>query len=288
MLKNPLHLRLLMSVSFAACAGCARPAEDAASSSLVTVKGSDTMVHLVSQWSEGFMAAHPDLSVSVTGGGSGTGIAALINGTTDICMASRDIKEEELELAGQQGLTPREHAVALDGIVVVVNPQNPIDQLTVEQLAKIFTGEYQNWNQAGGPDQPILVTSRESSSGTYVFFQEHVLNKKDYTPSARLMPATSGIIQAVSADAGAIGYVGLGYAEEAKGEVKTISVKPDESSAAVAPSEETVISGDYPISRPLFLYTKDAPSAATQAFVDYCLGPEGQETVRGAGYVPVQ
>jgi len=255
--------------------------------SYITIKGSDTMVHLVSSWAEMFMKGNEGIDVSVTGGGSGTGIAALINGTTDICAASRKMKEKEIKLAEKQKITPVEHVVARDGIAVVVNPENPVKELTLDQLMKIFTGAYTNWSQVGGPDENILVLSRESSSGTYVFFQEHVLQKNDYTQKARLMPATSAIIQSVSEDKWSIGYVGLGYALEVADKVKVIGVKADAESPAVMPSEETVKSGDYSISRPLQLYTVGEPAGKVKQFIDFCLSKEGQKIVTETGYVSI-
>lgn len=258
-----------------------------AAAKYITIKGSDTMVHLVSTWAEDFMDNHEGADISVTGGGSGTGIAAMLNGTTDICAASREMKKQEVTMAEQKKITPVRYVVARDGIAVVVNPKNPVSTLTIEQLGKIFTGAYTNWNQIGGPDQPIIVLSRESSSGTYVFFQEHVLGKKDYTTDARLMPATSAIIQSVSDDAWAIGYVGLGYAVEAGDKVKMLAVKADDKSPAVVPSEETVVSGEYSIARPLQLYTNGEATGTIKEFIDYCLSPAGQKVVRETGYVPL-
>lgn len=255
---------------------------------LVTVKGSDTMVHLAGSWAEAFMNAHPGNEVAVTGGGSGTGIAALLNGTTDICAASRNMKQKEKDLAAQRGIQPVEFVVARDGIAVVVNPDNPIKTLTLEQIRKIYTGAYSNWNQLSGPDEPIIVLSRDSSSGTYVFFQEHVLQKQDYRQDARLMPATSAIIQAVSSDKWSIGYAGLGYALEAAGKVKLLGVKSDDQSLAVVPSVKTVESGQYSIARPLHLYTAGEPKRSVKDFIDFCLGPEGQKIVSQTGYVPIR
>jgi len=255
----------------------------------LTIKGSDTMVHLVSTWAEDFMASRPESEISVTGGGSGTGIAALINGTTDICAASRSIKEQERKLATDNGKNPVEIAVARDGIAVIVNQANPVSELSIDQIGGIFSGTVTNWQEVGGPDQPIIVLSRESSSGTFIFFQEHVLNKADYTQQARFLPGTSAVVQAVNADRGAIGYVGLGFAtQKGVGGIKVLSVKPDQASPAVAPSEETVRSGTYAIARPLFLYTSNEPSGLVKEFIDYCLGPDGQEIVRDTGYVSVQ
>lgn len=254
----------------------------------ITIKGSDTMVHLVSDWAEAFMKEDPNVEVAVTGGGSGTGIAALINGTTDICAASREMKEKEKEQAKEKGNTPKEIVVARDGIAVVVNPKNPVKELDIQQLAQIYTGTYTKWNQAGGNDKEILVFSRESSSGTYAFFQEHVLKNKDYTPKAKLMPATSAIIESVSTDEDAIGYVGLGYALAAKDKVKIIGVKADANSPAVEPSEETVINGKYPIARPLYLYVPTKTETEVTAFVAFCLSDAGQAIVKKEGYVTIK
>jgi phosphate transport system substrate-binding protein len=253
----------------------------------LTIKGSDTMVHLVSTWAEEFMNIHPGIEISVTGGGSGTGIAALINKTTDICAASREIKKKEIELAGNNGVDPIGVAVARDAIVVVVHPDNPIDTLIIDQLGSIFSGEIESWSRVGGPTRPIIVLSRESSSGTFQFFQERVLHKKDYAYRARLMPGTSAVIQSVSADEWSIGYVGLGYALEVGDEVKMIRVKTDSDSLPVMPSEKTVKNGDYPISRPLLLYIDGPAQGPVKDFVEYCLSRQGQQIVRETGYVEV-
>lgn len=254
----------------------------------VTVKGSDTMVHLVSTWAEAFMKAHPDVEISVTGGGSGTGIAALINGTTDICASSRNIKDSERAQAQQKGISATETAVARDGIALVVNPANPVQTVSIDQLRKIYTGAYTRWNQLGGPAEGIIALSRESSSGTYVFFQEHVLNKEDYAQSVQLMPATSSIIQSVMFDRWSVGYVGIGFAHEAGRKVKILGVKASDTTSAVIPSEATVRSGEYSIARPLFFYTKGTPTGAVKEFTDFCLSDEGQRIVRETGYVSVQ
>ncbi|MDH4320145.1 MAG: PstS family phosphate ABC transporter substrate-binding protein [Desulfobulbaceae bacterium] len=254
----------------------------------LTIKGSDTMVHLVSEWAEAFMQKLPAADLSVTGGGSGTGIAALINNTTDICAASRSINEKEITLAAAKKIQPSEFKVAMDGIALVVNPANPISQLTVEQVKKIFTGTVNNWKQVGGPDQPILVLSRESSSGTFVFFQEHVLDKQDYSRNARSLPGTSAMIQNIATDTWTIGYVGLGYAQQAADKVKTLAIAANADQPAITPSVATINSGEYVIARPLFLYTAGEPTGLTKEFLDYALSGPGQEIVRQAGYVPLQ
>jgi phosphate transport system substrate-binding protein len=254
----------------------------------LTVKGSDTMVNLVGQWAEAFQKEQPGVQVSVNGGGSGTGVAALINGTTDIASSSRDLKDDEKQKAQAKSLTPTQFTVARDAVSIVVNPANPLTEITMEQLAKIYTGATTNWKQLGGPDQKIIVLSRESSSGTYAFFQEHVMKKKDYTKDARLMPATSAIIEAAAQDKGAIGYVGLGYAVEAGSKVKVLKVKKDDQSPAVAASEAAVKDGSYSIARALYLFTAGQPSELAKAFIDFCKGPEGQQIVKDAGFVTAE
>lgn len=277
----------VLALSTLLATSCGRQPGGGGAQSL-TVKGSDTMVHLVGRWAEAFMDANPEVEISVTGGGSGTGIAALLNGTTDICAASRTIRPKESNLAKQKGLEPVEFAVARDGIAVVVNPANPVDSLTLQQIRKIYTGASTSWKDVGGPDEQIVVLSRESSSGTYVFFQEQVLKKQDYRVDARLMPATSAIIQSVSDDRWSIGYVGLGYAAEAGGKVKTLAVRAEIGATPVIPSEETVESGEYSIARPLHLYTAGPPKGTVEDFVDFCLSTQGQEIVRETGYVAVE
>lgn len=254
----------------------------------LAIKGSDTMVHLVSAWAEEFMKQHPDIELSVTGGGSGTGIAGLINGTTDICASSRAINEREMALATARGAAPIEFKVALDGIAVIVHPENRVEALSLSQLQDIFTGKAITWQEVGGAAQDLLVFSRESSSGTFVFFQEHVMNRQDYTPRARLLPGTSALVQAVSADKGAIGYVGLGYVKEAGDKVKAISIKSRDGGGDVAPSDQSVKDGSYPIARPLFLYTKGEPQGTTKDFLDFALSEAGQSIVRANGYVSMQ
>ncbi len=280
--RYTLAAACLVTVVFA---GCGPKQQGGESSNTITIKGSDTMLHLVRAWADGYMKANPDANVIVTGGGSGTGIAALLNGTTTICASSRDIKPEELDLAKQKGMGLHKTPVARDAITVVVNPGNPVSELSFEQLKKIFTGAYTSWDQVGGPAEPIVVLSRESSSGTYLFFMEHVLASEDYTKNALLLPATSAIIQSVSDSPWAIGYVGLGYAVGAQDKVKMISVKKDADSPTVVPSVESVRSGEYSIARPLMLVSAGEPTGIVKQFIGYCLSPEGQKTVVDTGYV---
>ena len=253
----------------------------------LTIKGSDTMVHLASDWAETFMKTHPNIEISVTGGGSGTGIAALLNGTTDICIASRKIKNKEIKLASEKGISPNEIVTSRDGIAVVVNPENPIKVLSIEQIGKIYTGAYKNWQDVGGPDQQLIVLSRESSSGTYVFFQEKAMKKKDYTQDAMLMPSTSAIIQSVTQDKWAIGYVGLGYGVKAQDKVKMLHIKDQANSPEISPSVASVQNDSYSLARPLHFYTNGALNGAAKEFVEFVLSKEGQKIVLESGYVPV-
>ncbi len=294
MLNTVNILILLISVMLAGCdnsgSGPSGKPEGTTESShdYISIKGSDTMVHLTSAWAENYMSNHSGSQISVTGGGSGTGIAALLNGTTDICAASRKIREKEVELGGQKGIKIEEFAVAMDGIALIVNPANPVGALSLAQIRGIFTGAYKNWQEVGGSDTPIIVLSRESSSGTFVFFQEHVLDRADYTANARLLPGTSALVQAVSADAGAIAYVGMGFIADAGQAIKVVNVGKTESDEAVDPTEQTVRAGEYPIARPLYLYVNGAPQGLVKDFIDFCLSDDGQRIVRETGYVTIK
>ncbi len=283
---NKIRIMIAAVAAMAAVLMCA-PSVQAADKHTVTVKGSDTLVNLSATWAEAFMNVNPDIQVSVTGGGSGVGLAALLNGTTDIANASRDVKPAEKKKGLESGIEVVETNVALDGIAIIVNQDNPLTEITLDQLKQIYTGEVNNWQSINGVDLKIMPISRETSSGTYVFFQEHVLKMKDYTPSALLMPATSAIVEAVANDKPAIGYVGLGYAAQAKDRVKVLPVKADEGSPAIEANIETVQAGQYPIARPLHCYTNGAPAGAIKAFMDFCLSPDGQKMVQDQGFVPL-
>jgi phosphate transport system substrate-binding protein len=251
----------------------------------VQAKGSDTIVHLVSAEAEAFMKVHPEIEIAVTGGGSGTGISALLNGTTDIANSSRAMSDSEKNKTKGRGFEAYENVIGQDGLSVIVNPANPIKTLTMEQVKQIYTGEVNNWKAFGGPDAKIGVISRDSSSGTFVFFQEHVLRKMDYSVKARRLPSTSAIVQTVSEDVNAVGYVGLGYLAEAQGKVKALPIALKAGTAPVIPSNATVIDGTYPIARPLFMYTRNQPAGHVKVFLDFVLGPEGQKIVEDMGFV---
>ncbi|MCL4305232.1 phosphate ABC transporter substrate-binding protein [bacterium] len=269
-----------------AVVGCGKKSQDAASKTSIDIKGSDTMVNLMSAMAEGYMKTHPGKQVAVTGGGSGTGIAALLNGTTDICASSREMLSKEIDLAKQKGLEPREFVIGMDGLAVFVHPSNPADSLSIEQIKQIFQGQITDWAQVGGKPGSIVVHSRESNSGTYVYFKEHVLGKGDFANSARLMTSTAALVQEISTNTGAIGYGGEAYGHDSK--VKMLHVRKDAESPAIFPTEETVRNKAYPIARPLFLYTNGEPSGVLQEFIEFCNGPSGQAIVREVGYVPLK
>ena len=259
----------------------AAKAEEAA----ITVKGSDTMVILGQRWAEEYMAKHKGTTVQVTGGGSGTGISALINGTTDVCEASRSMKDtEKKQVQEKAGGPPVEITVARDGLSVFVNGANKVKELTMAQLKDIYTGKVTDWKDVGGEPGKIIPYSRENSSGTYVFFKEHVLANADYTPRAQAMPGTAAVVNAVSKEKFGIGYGGAAYA---KG-VKVLPVKKDGESPAIGPSEETVRNGTYPLSRPLFFYVRGIPNGEAKAFIDWVLGPDGQKIAQEVGYYPLK
>jgi phosphate transport system substrate-binding protein len=250
----------------------------------VTIKGSDTMVILGQRWAEEYMKKNPGTTLQVTGGGSGTGIAALISGTTDICQSSRSMKPAEKEkLRDRYNTTGVEIAVARDGLSIYLNSANPVNELSLQQLKGIFTGKITNWKEVGGPDARIIVYSRENSSGTYVFFKEHVLEGADFSPRAQTMPGTGVVVNAVSKEKNGIGYGGAGYA---KG-IKIPKVKKDANAPAIAPSLETVKSGAYALARPLFFYVRNQPTGALKSFKDWVLSPEGQEIASKVGYYPI-
>ena len=263
----------------------------AATPNSIQVKGSDTMVNLGQAWAEQFMEENPAEFVAVTGGGSGTGIAALINSTCDIAETSRSMKDQEIKMAEDKGVNPLEHIVALDGIAVVVNPQNPVSHLTMEQLRSIFMGTIKNWKEVGGEDKKIVILSREVNSGTHVFLKEHVLRRgnekgpEEFAPDALLMPSSQAIADEVANNPNAIGYYGMGYISDKQ---KAIAVAKDENSEYISPTVENVLSGIYPISRPLFLYTNGEPQGLVKKFVDFCFSKEGQEIVAKTDFVPIK
>lgn len=249
------------------------------------IKGSDTVLPLTQKEAEVYMKQHPGSSIMVTGGGSGVGIAAILNGTTDIAQSSRKMKMDEKMKMQDAGKAFKETIIAYDALAVIVNTANKVEQMTREQIEGIFTGKITNWKEVGGEDLKIVVYSRETSSGTYEFFKEHVLNKKNFAPSALLMPATGAIVQSVSQTKGAIGYVGLAYLES---DVKALRVSYDQGKTYVNPNVENAMNKSYPISRPLYYYYLNATEKSIQPFIDFILSAEGQKIVKEVGYVPVK
>jgi len=258
------------------------------------VIGSNTVTPLSAVWAEEFMKTHPKVNIAISGPGSGAGIAALINGTTDICQASRTIKQKEIEQARANGAEPYEIQVATDALSVVVHPSNPVAELTIAQLSVIYTGKITNWKEVGGNDASIVVISRDTNSGTHVFFKEHVVQMKglpaedkslEYGPKVLFLPSTEEGVSEVAKNPKAVFYPGLGYVT---GEVKPLAIKKTADSPGVLPSIETALDGTYPVARPLLYYTNGAPTGIIKAFIDYCLSSEGQAKVTEGGYVPLR
>lgn len=253
----------------------------------ITVKGSDTMIILGQRWAEKYMQMNKDVTIQVTGGGSGVGIAALINGTTTLANASRPIKPKEIKDAKANGIEPVEHKVALDALAIVVNRQNPVNELTMDQVGAIYTGKINNWKEVGGWDQRIMRYSRESSSGTYLFLKEHVLKDKDYAPDCQNMPGTSAVAEAVSKDVNGIGYGGVAYFAK-RPELKVLKIngvsplKPDNTV-----NYEVVWNHKYPIARYLLIYSAGQPTGQVKAYLDWIKSSKGQEIVKEIGYIPL-
>jgi len=248
------------------------------------LKGSDTVLPLAQKEAETYMKTNKGSKITVIGGGSGVGISALIDGTTDIAMSSRKMKMTEKIKLSDAGKATKETIVAYDALAVVVNPANKVTQLTKEQLEGIFTGKIKNWKEVGGDDLAIVVYSRESSSGTYEFFKEHVMSNKNYASSVLSMPATGSIIQSISQTKGAIGYVGYAYVEK---DVKAVKVSFNKGKTFVAPSLATAKDKSYPIVRPLYYYYLNSSEKTLKPFVDFCLSAEGQKIVEQVGYIPL-
>lgn len=262
-----------------------------AASDVIQIKGSDTMVNLGQGWAEEYMRQHPEVSIAVTGGGSGTGIAALINGTTNIAQSSRDMKLEEKEAVRKAtGKEVKEFRVGMDALAVIVYPQNPVSELSIDQLSDIFTGKVTNWKEIGGADEAILVLSRERNSGTHVYFLEHVVRKgnakgpEEFGSNVLMMPSSQAIAQEVSRSRSAIGYMGLGYVAK---QHRTLSIKKGPADPAVSPNIETAQNGTYPISRLLYIYTAGEPEGEVKAFIDFMVSAEGQEIVKIMDFVPL-
>ena len=259
-----------------------------------SITGSNTVTPLTTVWAEEFMNMHPKVNIAVSGPGSGAGIAALINGTTDICQASRNIKQTEIDQANDVGVNPYEIQVATDALSVVVHPSNPVTELTIAQLSAIYTGKITNWKEVGGDDAPIIAIARDTNSGTHVFFKEHVVQMQglatedkslEYGSKILQLPSTEEGVSEVAKNPNAIFYPGLGYVTD---DVKPLAIKKTADDAGVLPSVATALDGTYPIARPLLYYTNEEPTGIIKAFIDYCLSTAGQAKVTEVGYVPLE
>jgi len=274
---------------------CANPSPNSATPSqpaaYIQNKGSDTIVNLALAWAERYQEIHPEVSLSVTGGGSGTGIAALINGTVDIANASRQIKPEEMAEAQAKGIDPVEHVIARDAIAVILNPDNPVSQLTLQQISDIYSGKIANWSEVGGQDRPIVRLSRETNSGTHVYFLETVLrlgnkeNKTLFSTDTLLLPSSEVIINEIRQNPNAIGYDGLGYVPK---DLKVVAIARQPADDYILPSISSVNNDSYPISRDLYMYTAGQPQGAIAAYLDWILSAEAQQIVAKLGFVPVK
>jgi len=291
---KPMKQSFIVFLSFvfflSGCGAPARSSEPSASIETIENKGSDTIVNLALAWAERYQELHPEVRISVTGGGSGTGIAALINNTVDIANASRQIKPEEIESAKANGSDPVEFVIARDAIAIIVNLENPVDELTLQQISDIYCGKINNWRDIGGEDRPIVRLSRETNSGTHVYFLEEVLrlgekeNKTLFSTDTLLLPSSEGISAEIRQNPNAIGYDGLGYVTE---DMKVIAVARDASSPFILPSAESVNSGAYPIARDLYMYTNGEPLGTIAAYLEWILSPDAQQIVAELGFVPV-
>ena len=251
----------------------------------ITVKGSDTMVILSQRWAQVYAKGHPGVAVQVSGGGSGVGIAALLNGTTDIANESRALKPEEMAVFFRKfKARPHIYKICLDGVSIFVNPKNPVSQLTLRQLEAIFTCKVTNWKAVGGTDAPISLYGRDSSSGTYDIFKEKVLSKRDFAAATKTLPGTAAVVEAIKGDPHGIGYGGVAYGRD----VKLLAISKGEGHEALAPTQENVVEGRYPLSRFLLNYVNPAADkGAVAAFINWCISDAGQEVVKDVGYYPL-
>jgi phosphate transport system substrate-binding protein len=293
-MKSARLIWLVALLFLTACGGgSGQPASPTQASSYIQNKGSDTMVNLALAWAERYQAEHPDVSLSVTGGGSGTGIAALINGTVDIANASRAMTADEIKQAEANGIIPVEFVVSRDAIAVIVNPENPVWQLTLQQISDIYSGKINNWSELGGDDRPIVRLSRETNSGTHVYFLQTVIrlgdpnNKTLFSTDTLLLPSSEGIINEVRQNPNVIGYDGLGYVPPDLMN-SVIAVARDASGLYVIPSIATVNDNSYPVARDLYMYTAGEPAGAIKDYINWILSAEAQAIVADLGFVPIK
>lgn len=286
----------ILTILMLPIAGCGSPQDDPGlntdTGNVATIenRGSDTLVNLALAWAERYQELHPDVRIAVTGGGSGTGLAALVNGTVDLANASRSIKEEEIEAVRANGVEPVEFVVSLDAIAIIVHPSNPVDQLTLQQISDIYSGKIDNWQEVGGEDRPIVRLSRETNSGTHVYFLEEVLRLGEedddtlFSTDTLLLPSSEGIGAEVRQNPNALGYDGLGYVTE---DMKTLAVARAEGEPYWLPTAETVNQQQYPIARELYMYTAGEPEGSVLAYLEWIMSDEAQAIVREMGFVPI-
>ncbi|MCB0101555.1 MAG: phosphate ABC transporter substrate-binding protein [Anaerolineales bacterium] len=286
-----IFLATFLSLLLMSCGSSSANTASDSPAQYIENKGSDTIVNLALAWAEKYQTDNPEVRISVTGGGSGTGIAALINGTVDIANASRKIKDEEVAEAQSKGITPVEHIIARDAIAVIVNPENPVRKLTLQQIADIYSGKITNWAGVGGEDRPIVKLSRETNSGTHVYFLETVLrlgekeNKTLFSTDTLLLPSSEGIISEVRTNPNAIGYDGLGYVPD---DLVMIAIAEEAGGNYVLPSIATVNDKSYPIARDLYMYTNGEATGILKEYLDWLLNTEAQQIVAELGFVPVK
>ena len=289
-MKRVFVLLLLSTFILSSCGSSSNSSASNSPANYIENKGSDTIVNLALAWAEKYQADHPDVRISVTGGGSGTGIAALVNGTVDIANASRKIKDEEIAQAKTNGINPVEHIIARDAIAVIVNPNNPVSELTLQQISDIYSGKYVNWKEVGGEDRPIVRLSRETNSGTHVYFLETVLrlgskdDKTLFSMDTLLLPSSEGIISEVRDNPNAIGYDGLGYVPK---DLKKIAIAKKAGEPYVLPSIATVNDKSYAIARDLYMYTNGQPAGIIKEYLNWILSDQAQQIVADLGFVPV-
>jgi len=288
-MKRVLIFFLLSTFILSSCGSSNNSSASNSPANYIQNKGSDTIVNLALAWAEKYQSDRPDVRISVTGGGSGTGIAALVNGTVDIANASRKIKDEEIAQAKTNGINPIEHIIARDAIAVIVNPNNPVSELTLQQISDIYSGKYTNWKEVGGEDRPLVRLSRETNSGTHVYFLETVLrlgNSKDktlFSMDTLLLPSSEGIISEVRDNPNAIGYDGLGYIPK---DLKVIAIAKNAGEPYILPSIKTVNDKSYAIARDLYMYTNGEPTGIIKEYLDWILSAEAQKIVADLGFVP--
>lgn len=295
-MKQAFGIFIIVGLAFFMLTGCGRSESGSgggssagSESQSIQNKGSDTLVNIALAWAEAYREVEPSVSIAVTGGGSGTGIASLINGTVDIANASRPMKDSEIEEAQANGIDPIEHVVAIDALAIIVNLENPVSELTIEQLSDIYTGRIKNWQEVGGDDAPIVLLSRETNSGTHVYFLEEVVRRGEkentdiFAPQTLLMPSSVGITSELRRNPNAIGYDGLGYVDPHHEKILSIAGDAD----FVEPTVETAASGEYPLSRDLYMYTAGEPTGAIAEYLSWLSGSVGQEIVANLGFVPI-